>query len=166
MTFHPAPRCPGNGASGFMWITLTEGEQRLAQYISAARQAHNRRVGAVATPYGGKNVEQIGLESYGAELAFCRLHNVYPDFKTDEYGIEDAMLHDGRTVDVKCTNGRRLFVKAMKRPEICDLYAMMVCDWPRFRFAGWIEAFELFTDARLDQNLEHPAYVADERDLT
>lgn len=86
----------------------------------------------------------------------------------EHFGLEDCLLANGKLVDVKTTrreNGR-LMVKAIKRKEVCDLYALVVGRFPKFRFAGWMAVEELFTEDRLEHRLQYPSYVATQNELT
>tara|TARA_R100001079_G_scaffold4781_1_gene2920 strand:- start:14233 stop:14697 length:465 start_codon:yes stop_codon:yes gene_type:complete len=151
-----------------MIIALNKTEQRLAQYIAKRRYEHDRSVNATATIYGNGTPEERELDSVAAEIAFCKHHNIWPDMDAEHFGLEDCLLANGKLVDVKTTrreNGR-LMVKAIKRKEVCDLYALVVGRFPKFRFAGWMAVEELFTEDRLEYRLQYPSYVATQNELT
>jgi hypothetical protein len=150
-----------------MVITLIEEEQKLAEFIAKNRVKNNREKGAKATVYGDKEPWKAEVHSVGAELAFCKLFNCWPDLNTKRFGELDAVLKDGRTVDVKATELKsgRLLVKVKDR-EPCDLYALMIGDFPSYQFAGWMTGKELLQDERIDKKLEHPAFAAKPHELT
>lgn len=147
-------------------MTLIEEEQKIAEFIAKNRVKFNRENGAQATHYGDKEPWKVEIHSVGAELAFCKMFNCWPDLNTKRFGELDAVLKDGRTVDVKGTELQtgRLLVKVKDR-EPCDLYALMVGDFPSYRFAGWMTGKELLQDWRIDKKLEHPAFAAKQHEL-
>lgn len=154
---------------GGVWIELTAMEQKLAQAVARRRTEHDRASGATATVYGGRSHDEHELESVGGEIAFCKAFNCWPDLDTEHFGDWDAVLEDGRTVDVKTTARQqgRLLVKDKTRNGAArpSLFALMVGEFPRYRFAGWITARELLTPRRLDASLPHPAYAAKQSEL-
>lgn len=148
-------------------ITLTTAEVRLAWFIARARYAHNRENGNPANLYGKGDPIDREANSYGAELAFCKYFNVYPDIKTHKAGVEDATLPDGRLVDVKQTwrHDGRLLVKVKDRRGKVDLFALVTGTLPVFKYHGMIEYAKLIREETIDYNLEHPAYACAQDDL-
>jgi len=126
-----------------MRYTLNPTEQRIARHLAAGRHAAGQQVrNARMGPQGDA---EIHLEGIGAELAFCRLFNVYPDFSIGaRCGGTDATWV-GRTVDVKATRheGGRLIAVLKKADYPCDLYALMVGTFPTYRFAGMASRAQL-----------------------
>ena len=149
-----------------MEVILNEAEQRLCKFISKKRYENDRNAGAVTTVYGNQTAEQMELNSFGAELAFCKLFNTYPDLNVKHFGKEDAILVSGQKVDVKNTRYKdgKLMVKAIDR-EKCDLYGLMIGTFPTFMFVGFATAEELFKKENLSNEYEHPAYVLPQEKL-
>lgn len=147
-------------------VTLNSIEQAVVKHLAKRRIEHDRSVGARATIYHGAQALENEVDSLGAEFAYCKLMNCYPDTDPGHFSPFDARLRDGRTVDVKSTrrhNGR-LLVK-MKSRDLPDLYALMVGSFPSYRLAGHITAMELVRQERIDRSLPHPAYVATQMEL-
>lgn len=151
-----------------MIIELNTTEQRLAKYIARCRYEYDRTTNAQSTVYGAETPEFRELNSVGAELAFCKMNNIYPDLDTEHFGIEDCLLNDGRLVDVKSTTLEhgKLMVKAIARKGKSDIFALIVGTFPRFRFAGWLPYDEVCKQERKDTKLPHPAFVAKQHELT
>ena len=90
-----------------------------------------------------RSLYEININGFGAELAFCRLCDVEFDSSTDSrenhFNNADAILKDGRTVDVKNTNYSygKLLVRMGKEKKIVDIYALVIGTFPVFKFAGW-----------------------------
>ncbi len=119
-------------------ITLSPGEQQVARMLAKARTAQARGHGVVDQKIGPQSAEEGELNGIGAELAFCRLHNLYPDMTFEpRSGGHDAITRSGATVDVKSTIYKtgRLLVKLHGLG--CDLYALMVGKFPTYRYAGF-----------------------------
>ncbi len=150
-----------------MIVVLNKVEQRLVEFVAKQRYKHDRDVGAQATVYGNEGSLEREINSVGAEVAFCKHQNIWPDLDPNHFGIEDSLLPNAKLVDVKTTtrhNGR-LLVKAIQRKGVSDLYAMMVGTFPTYRFAGWMKHSELIVDERIDKKLPHPAYAANQSEL-
>ncbi len=150
-------------------VTLNEAEQKIARYLGQARQANNERRGLAETKVSKRPNVEIHIQGAGAELAFCRLYNAYPNFEIDNYDSPDVILHDGRTLDVKTTEhteGRLLLnpSKIQKR-KLADVYALMVGTLPIYRFAGWFLLNEIMADERWDRFMPSPCYSADQGTL-
>lgn len=136
------------------FITLTPIEQRLARCVAKERYAAARKAGV---PDRRVSEGDLDLEGAGSEIAFCRLFNVFPDLEIaprsslDDEG--DALLRDGRRVDVKSTRYKsgRLIVAHWKADTV-DAYALMVGEFPSYRFCGLISA-EQAAEARFTADL-------------
>jgi hypothetical protein len=150
-----------------MIVELTDAEQLLARHLADGRTSSARANGQVNAKQGSQPQELIELEGVGAELAFCKLANVYPD-TGNAPRPEDCHLADGRRVDVKATrhaNGHLLAVR-WKKPGAVHLYVLMVGEFPRYRCAGFFPSDELLLDARLKELGGGLAYAASQDELT
>ena len=65
-------------------ISLSENEQRLAEWVWKKRTANARRKNLPDTKVGDQSFEETDLEGFAAELAFCKLMNIYPDLETGD----------------------------------------------------------------------------------
>jgi Family of unknown function (DUF5843) len=151
-------------------IVLSPFEQRIARHLAQARQSANDARGnpdTRVTP--NESSVAINLEGVGAELAFCRVMNVYPY----EVLCADAPVpHDafvmGRQIDVKSTRHRAGHLIAIRKKVNApsDVYALMVGDFPAYRFAGLIAAEQLFRDERIKEfGHGKPCYAVPQSDL-
>lgn len=151
-----------------MTITLTLAEIRLAKFLAKSRYQAARDAGVVNAKMGNQSDEETDLTGVGAELAFCRLFNVYPDLKIGvRKGSHDA-IWSGYTVDVKGSTfrGARLLAKLSKKDAPSDIYALMTGIFPEYTFRGMATKRELLVASRLT-NLGHgEGYAMDQSDLT
>jgi hypothetical protein len=150
-----------------MLVELNECEQAIVKYMAKKRYAHCRKVGAGATIYGGEKAMVNEINSFGGEKAFCKLHNVYPDFTDNVFAVADCVMNDGNTVDVKTThreNGR-LLVKKLDKNKFPHYYALMIGRFPKYHFMGMMAKDELIVAERIDHSLESPAYAVTQREL-
>jgi len=60
-------------------VELNNAEQRLARFMARSRMDNAMKRGITNAQVGSQDRFDIDLEGYGAELAFCKLFNVYPD---------------------------------------------------------------------------------------
>ena len=133
-----------------MTITLNEAEQRLAKFIATGRSNAARSNQITDCKMGSQSGEQTDLDGIAAEIAFCKIHNVYPDLNIIDRPAADCILHNGASVDVKSTRyatGRLLAVR-WKKPNV-DMFALMVGVFPSYRYAGSMTALELLSDSKL-----------------
>jgi hypothetical protein len=133
-----------------MIIPLSNIEQAIAKSIARLRHQNARDKGIKNSKIGSQSNEETDLEGIGAELAFCKMFNIYPDLQVDHLPEEDALLRTGQKVDVKTTKYERghLIVALWKKHKM-DLYSLMVGKFPLYRFAGVIPAEKVFLPSNL-----------------
>lgn len=149
-----------------MTIHLNDAEQKLAQYLAKKRYEAARKKGIENKKKGPQSNEITDLQGVGAEIAFCKMHNVYPDTEVGHTPLEDATLPDGKTVDVKSThhpNGH-LIVAMWKNPAI-SYYALMVGEFPSYRYAGLMEPQDIMQKSRIKDFGRGPVYAARQDEL-
>lgn len=130
-----------------MKVKLNNSEQKLAKYIAKCRYDINREQGIVDAKKGDQSNEFVDLEGIAGEIAFCKIHNLYPDLEVkvtnQDTDIGDC-IYNGYQVDVKTTsyNTGKLICALWKNNEI-DLYALMVGTFPNYEFRGFAYDWEL-----------------------
>ena len=155
-------------------ITLSAVDQKIIRFIAHEREDNNERA------YGGTNTKRVDdrdgyaiqCEGFAGEFAFCRLFNIFPDFTTHPRSAElgedrgDAVMHDGRTVDIKTSRfpQAKLLVSEWIKPTV-DLYALMTGTFPVYEFRGFIESHELLKPERVEDLGRGPAYAAQQDEL-
>lgn len=150
-----------------MTITLNDAEQKLATYLAKLRHAKARAAGKTDMQIGPQSSHETDLQGIGAEIAFCRMHNIYPDTEVGHTPDADCLMSDGRTVDVKATkhaNGH-LLVARWKKADAVDIYALMVGEFPCYRMAGVMPSGELLRDGRLKDFGHGKGYAASQSEL-
>jgi hypothetical protein len=150
-----------------MVITLNETEQRLVKHLAERRYQYCRTVRAQATRYHEQAALEAEVDAIGAEIAYCKVMNCYPDLEHTQFNPDDMLRRDGQTIDVKQThypNGK-LLVKVKEREQLPDQYALMVGRFPAYRLAGHIAASEMIREERIDHSLPVPAYAAGQAEL-
>lgn len=151
-------------------IQLNEAEQRLAKFLAKARYEKNRSTNTKDGKIGPQDCSVTDLEGIAAEIAFCKMVNVYPDMQLEERPTFDATLPCGMTVDVKATkykNGRLLAVtgKAGKSSGL-DVYSLIVGEFPGpYEFKGFMKSEELLRQERLTDLGHGPTFAADQKEL-
>jgi len=147
-------------------IILTEAEQRLARYLAQERPRRNRAAG-VKDQLSGGDAEAVELDGVGAELAFCRLMNVYPDLTTEPRKGGGDCVVNGVTVDVKTTryNNGQLIVKEKVPKNHATVYALMVGRFPEYDYRGCALARDVLRPERLMKLGAGKVYAVDQEDL-
>jgi hypothetical protein len=131
-----------------MQITLNKGEQITAKIIAKLRQKEDWQYGLKDQRVTNKlDSFTICLEGVGAEIAFCKLFNLYPDLSTTPHsGGADCLSHYGELIDVKSTQNSEnpyLNVKITKKLEDADLYVLLIGKFPTYSIAGQLSSLEV-----------------------
>ena len=151
-----------------MFIELNATEQALARSIATQRWTSCREAGLVNPQQGAVLSEQdMDLEGAGAELAFCKVANVYPDLNDDHTNQVDAWTRGGARVDVKATRherGRLLAVRWKQTGKV-DFFVLMVGTFPKYRCAGFFPSNDLLKPHRLAQIGRGFSYAAEQDEL-
>jgi hypothetical protein len=154
-------------------VKLNETEVRLAKFIGKNRYEGSRKAGVHNAKIGGQSNEQTDQEGAGAELAFCKLFNCYPDLamqlKSAKKGTDkgDATL-EGKVVDVKSTTyktGRLLAAKWKDPNSNVYAYALLTGEMPNYTFRGFMKSENLLRDEMLRDLGRGEGYVAEQEDL-
>lgn len=148
-----------------MIIELNDAEQRLAKYLATARHRNARKKGIVNHRIGPQSDELTDLEGIAGEIAFCKMMNLYPDLQIEYVPNYDCVLPDGTRVDVKTTkyeNGK-LLSAPWKGDKKIDVFALMIGQMPKYRYAGMMKAEDLFKESK-KQNLGHGVVYAANQD--
>lgn len=142
-------------------VTLNAAEQKLAQYLARARHARNRGANVVNARIGPQSDEATDLEGVAAEIAFAKLMNVYPDTQTEVCERADVYTPSLGGVDVKATRFRngKLLARKGKAGREADTYALMVGEFPTYRFVGWASAADLIAESNLTDLGHGPTYA-------
>jgi hypothetical protein len=150
-------------------ITLNKAEQKLATYLAKCRYANARANGIPDKKIGPQSNWQTDLEGIGAEIAYCKAMNLYPDLEiTQGYTpTEDCVTPHGDSVDVKTTKYRNghLLATLKKAKKSCDLYALVVGSFPSYRIAGHMSHDELCRDDRIKDMGHGKGYAAPQDEL-
>ena len=112
-------------------------------------------------------VERQGI---GSEMICAKLLNVYPGLTVRTGGVmpkEDFTTPRGCSVDVKCTHyaDGRLLAQRFKIKNPCDLYVLMIDEFPTFNFAGACTKEELFLAENLINLGRGESYALNQRGL-
>lgn len=149
------------------WVELNECEQRMAKFLARSRYEAARKTGKPNNRIGPQSDHFTDLEGIAAEIAFCKLFNAYPDTQIGVLEDADAYTIQHGAVDVKATKyqtGKLLAVKG-KVHHPADSYALMIGEFPRYRFAGWAKASELLRDENITDLGRGKGYALEQGDL-
>jgi hypothetical protein len=154
-------------------IELGEIEQLIVKGIAKKRHENNRSSNVKNSKIGSQTDEKTDVEGFGAEIAFCKLHNLYPDFsihaRNSSNDEGDASLHiDCGVVDIKgtCYETGKLITPEWKNKNTVDLYALMVGTFPKYTFKGFMKSSELMQKERLgDLGYGKKSYIAYQSEL-
>jgi hypothetical protein len=153
-----------------MIITLNEAEIKLANYLGTSRHNSCRKNNVIDKQRGDQDKLQIDIEGVGAEIAFCKLSNTYPDLEIKPTGqITDKgdALFNGIKADVKSTRYAtgKLQCSLWKNNEP-DIYVLMITtEYPTIRCAGFAWSEHLKTANNIKDLGRGELYLMDQKDL-
>lgn len=126
-------------------IKLTKTEIEIVSLIASLRYATNRAEGVPNAKMGTQANDFTDFNGFCGELAFCKAMGVYPDFKIvpGGAGLVDAVLHDGRRVDVKTSKHPKANLIARKIPNDVDIFVLVRGEAPEFDIIGYATRAEL-----------------------
>jgi hypothetical protein len=148
-------------------VVLSEFEIKIARYLGRSRHRFARNKNIVDAKIGNQSNEETDIESAAAEIAFCKLYNLYPDLQIGEVPTHDAMLPCGATVDVKQTkyqNGM-LLVTTKKIANPSDIYVLLTGKMPEFTDRGGFPREWIFDNNRIVDLGHGPGYGIKQNDL-
>jgi len=147
-------------------VQITEEMRALASILGAMRSLNARSHGVRDAKIGKQNGvdgDQLGILG---ELAFCQMHNVWPDIGlTPRSGSPDAVVK-GYRWDVKTTSVQsgRLLATLKENPDV-DAYALAIVDGEKVTFPGWAWKSDLINKDRVGDLGHGKGYVMQQRDL-
>lgn len=150
-------------------ITLTEYEQAIAKFSAQKRSENNRKHGVKNNNFTKYSDLEVDLQGFGAEMAFCKLFNSFPDFTI---GVRSAKEDrgdcavEGLRIDVKSNRNANgdLFVGINKHPTVYA-YALMTGLFPQFTFRGFMLASEIMAKHRVAKMPGGLCFKAEQREL-
>jgi hypothetical protein len=152
------PLCVSKQEQKIMKITLNECEQKIAKHLASKRYSNARNNGKPNAKMGNQSDKETDLEGIAGELVVCKAMNLYPDTETNSTDLPkyDLITAKGTRVDVKTTkySSGRMLATIKKKIEDCDVYILVVGQFPSYRIAGWCWATELLKKDNLI-NLGH-----------
>jgi len=151
-------------------VELNSGDQIVCKVLAKLRHQNNRSKNVKNSKIGDQSDEMTDLQGIGAEVAFCRLFNIFPDLsihtRSTQEDTGDAVLPTGETVDVKATHypTGRLLAVPWKLPKV-DLFSLMVGKFPIYTFKGFMRSSELIKPVRLGDLGHGNTYIATQDEL-
>lgn len=133
-------------------ILLTEAEQLIAKFIAKSRTDANKKPDGTNGNCFGRDPYELDLDGFGAEMAFCKDRNLYPDFSIGRRkGSADCVSHKGNKIDVKHTSNPQgdLLVKTTKDRGEVAIYVLMTGTFPLFKIIGYVTEDEVFNAPKI-----------------
>jgi hypothetical protein len=149
-------------------ITLNEGETAVASVSAILRYTVNRASGVVDRKGGPQSCWKTDLNGVGAEMAFAKYKNLYPDFSTNpRQGGSDFTLINGDEVDIKCTQYKtgKLIVNKDKNTSKTKYYILVIGEVPAFEIVGYATADEVFKNENLKEIYGRECYQIEQCNL-
>jgi hypothetical protein len=152
-----------------MTIELNEIEQTLAKLIGKKRYKTNRESSITNNRIGKQSDEATDLNGIGAEIAFCKYANLYPDYSLfPRKGGADCIDRKGNKIDVKTTTyktGHLIAVGTTTKGNV-NFYVLMVGDMPTYEYKGWCTEDDLLKEENLrDFGYGKPSYALPQESL-
>ena len=154
--------------------SLNKNEQQLCKTIAKNRYENAREKGFRKSEIVEVNSHtSIDVDGVGSEMAAAKVLNVYYDIETDFQASElptHDLMYKGKTVDVKTTKYKtgRLIVMPHKKNDQCELYLLVVGEFPEYTVVGCATYDEIVKEENWGDPFGRgkPAYFLDQHKLT
>jgi len=130
-----------------MQISLSKPEQKIVEYIAKLRNSNKKMSNVEDKKFSDRTPLQINVEGFGAELAFCKHFNIYPDFSIHNRAGEHDYDYGGARIDVKFSPTPFLIVPPHKKKGSADVYTLIGGQYPHYEMIGWCYEDQLMNDA-------------------
>lgn len=125
-------------------FTLDKLEQKIVLTIATERQLNKEKTGWNGyRTVAKKNDVELNKVGFGAEFIFCRELNLFPDFTISNYsktlGTDKYdCIYKNFSVDVKVNRNvnNPLMIPEYAKTN-CNVFALFVCKYPKYRFEGF-----------------------------
>ena len=97
-------------------------------------------------------------QSFGAEIAFCKLVGAKPDLELHKNTILIDTIVNGQKVDIKQTkyfNGKLIVKETDTKNSPIDVYALVIGTFPNYDYKGWAYKSEIIQEKNI-KNLGYP----------
>ncbi len=142
----------------------------MARFLAVRRYRSNRHAGNTNKKIGPQSDEETDLQGIGAEIAYCKIFNLYPDTEISTvHPTEDCVTKDGNRCDVKATkyrNGHIIIAPWKSEKKPCDIYVLMIGEFPRYRYAGYINGIDIIKEEKLRNFGYGNSYAANQGELS
>ena len=143
--------------------TLTEEEQKqVLNLIKEINKDETKGTYFRRNPVDRRQSKQEAQkESFGAELAFCRIVGAEPDLTLHNQTILVDVIFKGYKIDVKQTkykNGKLILKQTDALNSPIDIYVLIVGSFPNYVYKGWCYKNELIKEENLI-NLGYNNYI-------
>ncbi len=132
-------------------ISLTDGEWEIIEFIALQRDRDSKENGFYRELGNREDSLEIGIQAVAAEIAFCKMANIYPFYGAGLLGTgrPDLVIHN-YTVDVKSTkavtNDLMLNTKITRKR---DIYTLLAVIRPDAFYLGWGWGVDLIRENRI-----------------
>jgi len=133
-------------------IELNEYEQEIVRRVAKDRYETSRAMGIPDGKLGPQSHEFTDLNGMGAEMAYCKLMNIYPDLETGLSTPDfDCVTRLGAKIDVKATKYKtgHLLATLNKKGKPPDRYVLVIGEFPKYSIVGEVKADELLQEGNL-----------------
>lgn len=155
-------------------VTLSPLECDVVRFIGGKRSGL-----AVGAGLGGNNLTSMSnvdmdIEAFGAEVAACKLLNVYPDFTPQLKSVKDGsdkgdlVLPSGVAVDVKVSPYDWGNLLISSRKSFCrsiNFFLLLTGKLPTYTFRGFIPFTKAVSDVFWDAKMKKPCYHVPQSEL-
>ena len=123
-------------------IVLNDVEQKIVKHIAQRKRQYfeGRNIGPILSTPRTRDRLRHYIEAWGAEYAFCILHNVYPPTEIIDFDDYDVSVPGIGAVDIKSTQRMdgRLIINLKKAKSRANGFALMCGSFPSYVFGGWL----------------------------
>lgn len=137
-------------------IELNEFEMKLCHFIGKKRNSENINNHVQNARMSNLDDEEINIQGFIAEFAFCKKFNLFPDFDiSSRNGSFDGKTKNGKRYDIKSTTNKKgNLLATLKHNKDVDIYVLSYLDKNVVEIVGWIDKDEFINEKNI-KNLGH-----------
>lgn len=134
-----------------MIVELNECEMELCHFIGKKRNSENKNNNVKNARVSNLDDDEINIQGFIAEFAFCKKFNLFPDFDISlRSGSFDGKTKNGKRYDIKSTKNKNgNLLATLKHNKDVDIYVLAYVDNNLVDLVGWIDKDEFINEKNI-----------------
>ena len=106
--------------------------------------------------YTDEDKKQLKIDGHGAEMAFAKMFNCFPDLSVSPRQHGHDIILDGIKIAIKEPRyTKNPYLVAWRENPDVEIYVLMICKYPIYEYGGWIDANTLHANKSIVPKFAH-----------